>query len=136
VTKERPTSAVLLLVAAAGTAIGLARFKVWALIPGAVGFALLTIAVGIALGVRWSATIFTLIAGLTLFELCYLAGIAAAGLPKPRPPPQRVLMNEEQLHAIEIAIGEGLHDHFRLPTDQPRELRAKLARLEAVTQCH
>ena len=112
-------------------AIGLARFRVWALVPGAIAFALLVIAVGIALKIRWTAATFTLITGVTLFELCYLAGIAAAGVLKSYP---RVLLKQEQLHVIRSAIGEGLRDHFTLPTDQPHELRAKLARLEAVSR--
>jgi len=122
--------AILLVAVAAGAACGLARLKVWALIPATAIYSMIAIIEGIVTGLGAGAIALTLLIGATFLQLFYLITWIFFEEQKhpalaPRP------LRPELARAMQSAIGQELRMRYRLPRDMPRELGVRVAQLKA-----
>jgi hypothetical protein len=123
--------AVLLLVAvAAGAACGAARLKVWALIPAAAIYSMITITDGIVTGLGAGTITLTVFIGATFLEFFYLVGCVLFE-EQERPAPAPRSLRPEFVRAMQSAIGQELRMRYPLPQDLPPELGDRVAQLTA-----
>ena len=124
---------VLSLAFAAGAACGLARLKVWALIPATIIFSLLAAIGGASFGLGLGRTVLVLFCAVTLLQVSYLIGAAFSDAP------QRISVHippkQELLRTAQTAIAQELLAYFEpVPLDDvPPQLSNKLTLLE--TRC-
>jgi hypothetical protein len=118
--------------AAAGTALGLARLKVWAVVPTIVIFSLIATAIGSGVGLNFGRIALIVFAGITVVQVSYLIGAVLSEATTRERVSDRVPAKQELLRIMRTAIGEDLRAYFEVPLDAvPPQLRQKLALLEA-----
>lgn len=124
--------AVLSLACVAGAACGLARLKVWAIIPASTIFSLIVVILGSYLGLRWGRIALTVFSVLMLLQVSYLVGAVLSDAPKPQRVSGHVPPKQELFRTVRTAIAQELRVHFELVPfdDVPPQLRNKLALLE------
>ena len=120
--------ALLLGSSASGLALGLARLKVFALIPATFILSLAAAAGGIIYGLGWGTIALTVIAGATILQSSYLIGGLLSEAPSPHAAP-RTSLRSDLIRAAQFAIGEELRTQFQTPHDLPRQLRTKMNKL-------
>ena len=120
--------AILLVAVAAGAACGLARLKVWALIPATAIYSMIAIIEGIVTGLGAGAIALTLLIGATFLQLFYLIAWIFLEEPALAPRPLR----PELVRVMQSAIGQELRMRYRLPQDLPQELGVRVAQLKAL----
>ena len=99
--------AVLLVAVAAGVAGGLARLKVWALIPATAIYSMITIIEGMVAGLGAGKITITFLIGAAFLQLFYLIGWLLSQEQKRRVPAPRSL-RPELVRAMQSAIGQEL----------------------------
>ena len=120
--------AVLLVTLTAGAACGLARLKVWALIPATAICSMITVIEGIVTGLGAGTIALTLVIGATFLQVFYFIGwVLSQELKRPAPRSSR----PELVRAMQSAIGQELRMHYGLPQDLPQELGVRVAQLKA-----
>src|ERR1700690_250203 len=97
--------AVLLVAVAAGVAGGLARLKVWALIPATAIYSMITIIEGMVAGLGAGKITITFLIGAAFLQLFYLVGWLLSQEQKRRVPAPRSL-RPELVRAMQSAIGQ------------------------------
>jgi hypothetical protein len=122
--------AVLLVAVAAGVAGGLARLKVWALIPATAIYSMITIIEGMVAGLGAGKITITFLMGAAFLQLFYLIGWLLSQEQKRRVPAPRSL-RPELVRAMQSAIGQELRVRYRLSQDLPYELGFRVAQLRA-----
>jgi hypothetical protein len=113
---------------ATGLALGLARLKVFALIPATTVWSLTTVVAGVLFGVYWGTTAVAVIGGATILQSSYLIGALLSEAPKPRATP-RARLRLDLVRAAQFAIGEELRSQFQISDDMPRQLRTRMNQL-------
>jgi hypothetical protein len=123
--------ALLSIACAAGAACGLARLKVWALIPASVSFAVIAVVLGSNLGLTGGRIILIVFAVLMLLQVSYLIGAVLSETPTRHQVSDRLPGERELLWTVQMAIADELRVYFAPSLDEvPQQLRAKLAMLE------
>jgi hypothetical protein len=120
--------ALLFFSSASGLALGLARLKVFALIPATFILSLAAAAGGIISGLRSGMIALTVIAGATILQSSYLIGGFLSEAPSPRAAP-RTNLRPDLIRAAQFAIGQELRTQFQTPHGLPRQLRTKVKKL-------
>ena len=118
----------VLLAIAAGAACGLARLKVWALIPATAIYSVMAVIEGIVFGSSTGTITLMLLVGAAFFQLFYLIGGLLSQQQK-QPGLARRLLRPELVRAMQSAIGQELRVRYRLPQDLPHELAARVTQL-------
>lgn len=123
---------VLTLAFAMGAGLGLARLRVWALIPAAITSFLITAIIGSGLGLTLGRIPLVLFAVFTLLQVAYLIGAVLADVPERQRVSDGVPAQQELLRTVQMAIADELRVYFAPSLDDvPQQLRAKLAMLES-----
>jgi hypothetical protein len=117
----------LLCSSASGLALGIARLKVWALIPATIILSLTAAVGGIVYGLRWG-TIAAVIVGATILQSAYLIGGLLSETPNPRAA-HRTSLRLDLIRAAQFAIGEELRTEFQSPHNLPRQLQIRMNQL-------
>jgi len=120
--------ALLLSSSATGLALGLARLKVFAVIPATIVLSLTAVIGGVVFGLRWGTIALIVIAAATILQSCYLIGGLLSEAPSPRAAP-RTNLRLDLIRAAQFAIGEELRTQFQMPHDLPRQLRTRMKQL-------
>jgi hypothetical protein len=120
--------ALLLGSSATGLALGLARLKVWALIPATIVLSLTAAIGGVVFGLRWGTIALIVIAAVTILQSSYLIGGLLSEAPSPRAAP-RTSLRPDLIRAAQLAIGEELRIEFERPYELPRQLRTRMKQL-------
>jgi hypothetical protein len=130
--KEYKVAAVLLIACAGGVACGLARLKVWIIIPASVIFLLVTVVLDSWFGIAWSRTILIAVTGLTLFQVSYLIEVEVSE-GHIRHQVSGPLPKQQMLRTVQMAIASELQAYFIAESldDLPQHLRAKVEMLES-----
>ena len=114
---------------AIGLALGLARLKVFALIPATIILLVISILGCFLLGGQWGTIAFTVIANVTLLQSSYLmVGVLSHAL-SPRREVSRTNLRANSIRAARLAIGEELQTYFQPPQDFPSALRTRIDQL-------
>jgi hypothetical protein len=121
----------LSLACAAGAGCGLARLRVWPIIPISIIFVLISTVLGTYLDLRLGRIALIAFAVLTLLQVSYLVGSALSEAPRRHWASRPALPKRELIHAVQASIADELRSYFKTPSDDvhPR-LRNKLALLE------
>jgi hypothetical protein len=114
-------SVLLVFSSASGLALGLARLKVWALIPATIILSLIAVAGGTVHGLRWGAIALVVIVGSTILQSSYLIGGLLSA--------PRKGLRPDLIRAAQFAIAGELRTYFETPHDLPRELQTKMTQL-------
>ena len=123
--------ALLSIASAAGAACGLARLKVWALIPASTIFAVIAVALGSSLGLPGGRIILIVFSVLMLLQVSYLIGAVLFETPTRHRVSDRLPGERELLWTVQMAIADELRAYFAPSLDEvPEQLRAKLAMLD------
>jgi len=120
--------ALLLSSSATGLALGLARLKVFAVIPATIFLSLTAVFGGVVFGLRWGTIALIVIAAATILQSCYLIGGLLSEATSPRAAP-RTNLRLDLIRAAQFAIGEELRTQFQTPHGLPRQLRARMKQL-------
>jgi hypothetical protein len=120
--------ALLLCSSASGLALGLARLKVWALIPATIILSLTAAVGGIVSGLRSGTIALAVIVAATILQSSYLIGGLLSETSSPRVAP-RTSLRPDLICAAQFAIGEELRTHFQTPHDLPRQLQTRMKQL-------
>jgi hypothetical protein len=118
----------LLCSSATGLALGLARLKVFALIPATIVWSLTAVVAGVLFGVHWGTTAVTLVGGAAILQFSYLVVGLLSEAPKPSATP-RASLRLDLIRTAQFAIGEELRSQFQIPGDMPRQLRTTMNQL-------
>jgi hypothetical protein len=121
-------SVLLVFSSAIGLSLGLARLKVWALIPATIILSLIAAAGGSVYGLRWGTITLAVIVGATILQSSYLIGGLLSEAPSPRAAP-RTSLRPDLIRAAQFVIGEELRNQFQMPHDLPRQLRTRMKQL-------
>lgn len=123
--------AVLSLACATGTGLGLARLKVWAIIPVSAVFAVVVVVLSSHLGLTWSRQTSIVFAVLMLLQVSYLLGTVLSAAQGRRAVTVDVPAKQDLIHIVQTAIADELPRYFELPPldDLPPQLHSKLALL-------
>lgn len=149
-------AAVLLVACATGVSCGLARLKIWIIIPASVIFLLVTVVLDSRFAITWSSTALISFSGLTLLQVSYLIGTVGPHYRarnkdravQPQELRRVVLLDrdrgirhqvsghlpkQQMLRTVQMAIASELRGHFVAESlnDLPEHLRAKVAMLES-----
>jgi hypothetical protein len=119
--------ALLLCSSASGLALGLARLKVWALIPATIILSLTAAIGGIVFSLRGGMIALAVVAGATILQSSYLIGGLLSETPNRRA--ARASLRLDLIRAAQSAIGEELRTEFRAPRDLPRHLQTRMNQL-------
>jgi hypothetical protein len=120
--------AVLLSSSATGLALGLARLKVFAVIPATIVLSLTAAIGGVVFGLRWGTIALVVIAAATILQSSYLIGGLLSEAPSQRAAP-RASLRPDLIRAAQFAIGEELRTQFQTPHDLPRQFRTRMKQL-------
>jgi len=120
--------ALLLSSSATGLALGLARLKVFAVIPATIFLSLTAVFGGVVFGLRWGTIALIVIAAATILQSCYLIGGLLSEAPSQRAAP-RTNLRLDLIRAAQFAIGEELRTQFQTPHGLPRQLRTRMKQL-------
>jgi membrane protein DedA with SNARE-associated domain len=120
--------ALLLCSSAIGLALGLARLKVFALIPATLILSLAVPIVGVETGLHWGMIVLSVIAAATIVQSSYLIGAILSEAPSPRAAPHTSL-RLDLIRAAQFAIGAELRTQLQTPHDLPRQLRTRMRQL-------
>lgn len=115
-----------------GAACGLARLKVWLLVPGTFLIAIVAVVVGSMLRFEWAMIALTVTAGAAFFQFSYLVGGILSELPSFHA--NRASSRSVRAHlfyAMQSAIGEELRIYYQVTRDLPWEFRTKVDQLQA-----
>jgi len=126
------TYTVLSLACLAGTGIGLAQLKVWAVVPTSLIFMLIVVTFGAYSDLTWGRIALIIFCVLSTLQISYLIGSALSEAPQAQRISDRMPERQELIHAAQVAIGEELRAYFLpLPLhDMSSELLNRLAPLE------
>jgi hypothetical protein len=113
---------------ATGLALGLARLKAFVLIPATIIISLLTTIGCFFLGLRWGATILSVMANATMLQTSYLITGLLSEVPLPRPV-ARPDLRIDLIRAAQLAIGGELRNYFEKPHELPSSLRTSMKQL-------
>ena len=123
--------AVLSIACAAGAACGLARLKVWALIPASTIFAVIAVVFGSSLGLTGGRIVLIVFAVLMLLQVSYLIGAVLSETPARHQVSHRLPAERELLWTVQMAIADELRVYFGPSLDDvPQQLRAMLVMLD------
>jgi membrane protein DedA with SNARE-associated domain len=120
--------AVLLSSSATGLALGLARLKVFAVIPATIVLSLTAAIGGVVFDLRWGTITLVVIAAATILQSSYLIGGLLSEAPSLRAAP-RTSLQPDLIRAAQFAIGEELRTQFQMPHGLPPELRTRVKQL-------
>jgi hypothetical protein len=120
--------ALLLCSSASGLALGLARLKVWALIPATIILSLTAAVGGIVFGLRSGTIALAVIVAATILQSSYLIGGLLSETSSPRVAP-RTSLRPDLICAAQFAIGGELRTYFQTPRDLPRQLQTRMKQL-------
>lgn len=122
--------AVLSFACATGAACGLARLKVWALIPASTIFVMIAVGLGSYLDLTWGRIALIVFAVLMLLQVAYLIGAVLSGRPTRHQVSDCLPAERELIRIVQMAIADELRVYFAPSLeDVPQQLRAKLAML-------
>jgi hypothetical protein len=120
----------LLVGVGAGVTCGLARLKVWALLPAIIFFLIITVVDGRLTRLGLGTTALTFVIGSTFLQVSYLIGSALwqerthrASSPIPSSP--------ELVRLVQSAIGQEMRMSWALPVDLPPQLDRCVSQLRA-----
>lgn len=122
--------AILLVGIAAGATCGLARLKIWALIPVIIIFLIITVIEGHLTGLGVGGMALTFFIGNAFLQVGYFIGsfLSEEGeQPASRPMPSR----PELVRLVQSAIGQEMRMSWALPVDLPPQLDMRVAELRA-----
>lgn len=124
--------AVLSFACSTGAGLGLARLKVWAIIPPSAIFAVAVVVFGSHFGHTWSGLVLIAFAFLTGLQVSYLLGAVLSMAPVHQAASVRVPAKRELIHTVQTAIAQELPSYFEaLPLDDmPPQLHNKLVLLD------
>jgi hypothetical protein len=120
----------LLVGAAGGVTCGLARLKVWSLVPAIVLFLIITVIDSRLTGLGVGATALAFFIGSTFLQLLYFVGsllLQERTRPASAPMPSR----PELVRLVQLAIGQEMRMSWALPVDLPPQLGVRVAQLQA-----
>jgi hypothetical protein len=120
---------VFLIGSGSGAGCGLARVKLWVLIPATLLLTIIAVSMGWTAGSSWSAIALTAIVGSTSLQWSYLIGTALSDASKRRA--SRVPVRQaDLLHAIQSAIGRELKRRYEVSQELPWQIGMRVAQLE------
>jgi hypothetical protein len=102
---------------ASGAACGLARLKVWAVIPASTIFAMIAVVLGFYLGLTGGRIVLVVFAVLMLLQVAYLIGAVLSDAPTRRQVSHRLPVERELLWTAQMAIADELRVYFAPPLD-------------------
>lgn len=122
--------ALLFCSSASGLALGLARLKVWPLIPATIILALIAGVSGVMSGLHWGSTAVMVFATAAILQFSYvIVGLLSeVEAPSPRVAP-RASLRLDLIRAAQFAIGEELRIQFQTPPVMPSQLRTRMKQL-------
>jgi hypothetical protein len=120
----------LLVSAATGLGLGLARLKVMAVIVATVIVSFIAATIGVVFSLQWGTIALTVIADVTILQSSYLIAGLLSEAPSPRAAP-RTNLRPDLVRAVQLAIGEELRNQFRISHNLPRQLRTRMKQFEA-----
>jgi hypothetical protein len=124
--------AVLIFGAAAGIGLGLARFKVLALLPAMLIIVAATFASGIATGLELRSIGLAVLATVVSLQIAYFVSFLAVGFVIAKFLRIRATGNVPVfLRVIRTEIGQGLRTELESPEQLPRKIVSLLAQMDA-----
>jgi hypothetical protein len=124
--------AALIYGVAAGVGLGLARFKILALLPAILIVAAGTIGSDLATGLEHRFIALTVLVAVVSAQIAYLVSFLVAGFIVAKYLRVRAMSNMPVLvHAMQTEIGGQLRTALELPKQLPREMAVLLAQMNA-----
>jgi hypothetical protein len=122
--------AIFLVGVAAGATCGLARLKVWALVPVIITFLIVTVIEGRLTGLGIGTIALTSLIGSTFLQLSYFIGSLLLQ-ERTRPVSAAMPSRPDLVRLVQAAIGQEMRMSWALPVELTPQLDVRVAELKA-----